>query len=267
MNLDNTKVIILAAGQGTRLRKYASDKPKGMLKLGKHSLIERQIEQFRQVGIRDISIVRGFMGHKIDFPNITYFENGDFDNSNMLVSLFTARPKLEGVTIVSYGDIVFSRSLLKKLLIESDDIVVSVDVAWQKYWLMRYGIIDYDTESLRLSQTNQIISLGVPNSNKKYIDGRYVGLLKFSQKGLNSMNKIWEKFKNDYWDKPWQVSKKPMRQAYMTDMLQALIDHNYQVRASITQNGWIEFDTDKDYENAQSWMRSGELNTVLGVET
>ena len=84
---------------------------------------------------------------------------------------------------------------------------------------------------------------------------------------MNSITKIWEKFKNDYWDKPWQVSKKPMRQAYMTDMLQALIDHNYQVRASITQNGWIEFDTDKDYENAQSWMCSGELNTVLGVET
>ena len=266
MNLKSTNAIILAAGQGTRLKKYASDKPKGMLKFGKHSLIERQVEHFRRIGIRDISIVRGYKGHKIDLPNITYFENKEFDSSNMLVSLFTARSKMEADTIVSYGDIAFSQSLLDKLIIERGDVVVSVDVSWKKYWLMRYGKINYDVESLRLDKNNLIISLGKPDPKIHDIDGRYVGLLKFSHKGLYSIKKIWEKYKNDYWNKPWQVSGKPLRQAYITDMLQALIDNNYQVQASITQNGWIEFDTDSDYENAQSWMESGEITTVLGIE-
>ena len=266
MTHHSTKTIILAAGKGTRLKKYASDKPKGMLKIGNNSLIERQIKQFNYLGIKDISIVRGFMGHKIKFPNIVYFENEQFDKSNMLVSLFSAREKMDGDIIVSYGDIMFSQSLLENLLIEKGDIVVSVDVSWKLYWMMRYNTIHYDTESLRLDRNNLIISLGEPNPRNENIDGRYVGLIKFSQKGLNSIKKIWKKYKNDYWNKPWQVSGKPMRQAYMTDMLQALIDNNYQVNASLTQNGWIEFDTDSDYENAQSWMRSGTLTTTLGIE-
>ena len=207
------------------------------------------------------------MKDKINYPNITYFDNKQFSSTNMLVSLFTALDKMNGDIIVSYGDIIFSQSLLEKLLKEKGDIVVSVDVSWEKYWLMRYGTIHYDTESLKLNQNNLIIRLGKPDPKNNDIDGRYVGLLKFSQKGLHLITKIWKKYKDDYWNKPWQVSGKPMRQAYMTDMIQALIDDNYQVHASITRNGWIEFDTDSDYENAQSWIRSGELKTALGVET
>ena len=267
VNLKSLNVIILAAGQGTRLKKYASNKPKGMLKIGKNSLIERQINQFNKFGIKDISIVRGFMGHKINFPNITYFDNKQFDSTNMLVSLFKAFDKMKGDIIVSYGDIMFSQSLLEKLIQEKGDIVVSVDVSWEKYWLMRYGTIHYDKESLTLDRNNFILSLGRPDPKNCIVDGRYVGLIKFSQKGLNSIEKIWGKYKNDYWDQPWQVSGKTFRQAYMTDMLQALIDHNYQVQASIVQNGWIEFDCDSDYENAQSWMTSGTLMRDLGIET
>ena len=42
MNRKNLNVIILAAGQGTRLKKYAYDIPKGLLKIGSNSLLERQ---------------------------------------------------------------------------------------------------------------------------------------------------------------------------------------------------------------------------------
>ena len=48
------KAIILAAGQGTRLKKYTENLPKGMLEFDKKTIIERQIDTYRRCGISDI---------------------------------------------------------------------------------------------------------------------------------------------------------------------------------------------------------------------
>ena len=50
------KVIILAAGQGTRLRPLTDNKPKCMVELLGKPLIQHQIESFRRNGIKDIHI-------------------------------------------------------------------------------------------------------------------------------------------------------------------------------------------------------------------
>ena len=54
------KAIILAAGQGTRLKKYTENLPKGMLEFQGKTIIERQLETYRSMGIDDIIVVRGF---------------------------------------------------------------------------------------------------------------------------------------------------------------------------------------------------------------
>ena len=69
------KAIILAAGEGKRLRPLTEDVPKCMVTLFGKSLLERQIEIFRQCGIDDISIVTGYCHDKITFPNVQYFRN------------------------------------------------------------------------------------------------------------------------------------------------------------------------------------------------
>ena len=58
------KGIILAAGSGTRLKKYTENLPKGMLSFMGKTIIERQIQIYRSCGIQDIIIVRGFVSRK-----------------------------------------------------------------------------------------------------------------------------------------------------------------------------------------------------------
>ena len=53
--------IIMAAGMSSRLAPLSYQKPKGMLLVKGEVLIERQIEQLQQAGIRDITIVVGYM--------------------------------------------------------------------------------------------------------------------------------------------------------------------------------------------------------------
>ena len=54
------KVVILAAGEGTRLRPYTSDRPKCLVEIDGYSLIDRQLAVLDHKGIDDIVIIGGY---------------------------------------------------------------------------------------------------------------------------------------------------------------------------------------------------------------
>ena len=68
--MNNLKVIILAAGQGERLRPLTKNLPKCMVNLFGKSILERQIDIFQKLGIDDISVVTGYCEQKINIKNI-----------------------------------------------------------------------------------------------------------------------------------------------------------------------------------------------------
>jgi len=247
------KAVILAAGQGVRLKKYTQDLPKGMLTFKGKTLIERQIELYRKCGIGDIIIVRGYAADKINYEGVRYFKNEEYATTNMVESFLCARTEFDDGIIVSYSDIIFSEMMLRTMVGSDEDFAVAVDVNWEKYWLMRYGRIDCDTESLKTDSDGYISSLGLENATPEEIDARYVGLLKFSKNALSQVLEIWNRDYNEYIDKPWQQSGKHIRQAYMTDLLCALIQDGKRVKAMGFNNGWLEFDTNVDYEKASHW--------------
>ena len=257
------KAIILAAGQGTRLKKYTQDLPKGMLMFAGKTLIERQIETYREAGIEKIIIVRGFAAEKIAYDGVTYYTNEDYVETNMVESLLKARDEFDDDMIVSYSDIVFEKRLLEGMMAEPSDFAVAVDDAWQEYWEKRYGTIDFDTESLSIGSNGEISELGKENPPLREIDARYIGLLKFSHRGLEYITELFEKVKKQIGDKPWQQSGKPIQQAYMTDLLNAIIEADEKVKAVRFNHGWLEFDTNEDYENAVGWIDSGQLGDLI----
>ena len=259
------KGIILAAGQGTRLKKYTENLPKGMLKINGKTIIERQIEIYRKCGIDKIIVVRGYAADKINYDGIKYYENIDYENTNMVESLLAAKAEFDDDTIVSYSDIIFTEKMLKTMMDNKDDFACAVDENWKEYWNMRYGSIDFDTESLELNQDDTIRELGLENPPLEKIDARYVGLLKFSKNGLNEIVAIMKDAHERYENKPWQQSGKIVQKAYMTDLLNAVIESGKSIRAVKFNNGWIEFDTNDDYETVIKWSESGDL-IKLGIK-
>lgn len=256
------KAIILAAGQGTRLKKYTENLPKGMLQFDGKTIIERQIEIYRKCGIENIVIVRGFAADKINYQGVKYYTNEKYDETNMVESLMTAKAEFDDDIIVSYSDIIFEENMLKKMMQTNDDYSVAVDDNWKAYWKMRYGKVDFDTESLAIDSDNIIIELGLENPPIDKIDARYVGLLKFSNDGLKEIVDIMENAYSCFEDKPWQQSGKSVRKAYMTDLLNALIQDGKKIKAIHFNNGWIEFDTNEDYEKATEWVADGSIKKI-----
>lgn len=257
------KAIILAAGQGTRLKKYTENLPKGMLLFMGETVIERQIAMYRKCGITDIIVVRGFAADKINYEGITYYTNEDYENTNMVESLMAAKSEFTDDIIVSYSDILFEEHMLKGMMASRADFAVAVDDDWKEYWFKRYGMVDFDTESLSLDESGKIIELGLENPKLEDIDARYIGLLKFSKAGLEHIVNILDDAYQNYLDKPWKQSGKPIRKAYMTDLIQAVIESGKDVQAERFHHGWIEFDTNEDYEKACSWIEDGSLETFL----
>ena len=244
------KAIILAAGRGSRLDKYTKNLPKCMLKFEGKALIQRQVETMKSCGIKDITIVKGYKEEKITIKGVKYYVNKDYQNTNMVYTLFCAEKEMDDEVIVSYGDIIYEKKVLQKVMKEKEDVSVTVDTNWKEYWKIRYGNIKKDTESL-VTNKNFIIELGISNPPDNKIDGRYVGLLKFSKKGINDLRKTFHELKEKY------------RHAFMTDIIQELINRGIKVKAAKITSGWLEFDTNEDYEKALKLRDKNKLKKIF----
>src|SRR5215204_5224350 len=113
------KGIILAAGKGSRLNGTIGDKPKCLLRVGGKTLVERQIDAFRRVGIDDIVMVVGCQAEAVRRTcgeRITYIENTRFAQTNSLYSLWLARPLLYNGFVVMNCDVLLHPQLLDDLL-------------------------------------------------------------------------------------------------------------------------------------------------------
>ncbi len=259
------KAIILAAGMGTRLGKYTKDLPKCMLEFAGKSLLQHQVDALKAAGINDIIIVRGYKADKIQIPGARYYLNERYATTNMVETLFKAEPEMDDEILVCYADIIYEEKVIKRILASEADIGVVVDIDYWDYWNRRLDNPEEDTESL-LVRGGRIVELGDTKCTMDKAKARYVGLIKFSKKGVAALKQVYHYNKKKYFDsdETWQRSKS-FKKAYMTCMLQALIDAGYKVEPIEISHGWLEFDTVKDYELYEKWLKEGTLHQFFLV--
>jgi choline kinase len=113
------KGIILAAGKGSRLNGTSGDRPKCLLRVGSMTLVERQIETLRELGIDDVALVVGCQSdlvRQICGRGVEFVENVRFAETNSLYSLWLARPLLTDGFVVMNCDVLLHPQLLDDLL-------------------------------------------------------------------------------------------------------------------------------------------------------
>ena len=255
--------IILAAGEGKRLRPLTDNKPKCLVELFDKSLLERQINIFNECGINDITVVTGFKNEMINFPNLHTFHNSNFNTTNMVETLFCAQEKLHESTIISYGDIIFEKSVLEKLINSKYPISVIIDLAWREYWDMRFNNPLDDAETLKI--TNGFITeIGQKPKDFTEIQGQYIGLMKFQDEGIAKLKEYYSKSKETAkaGTNPLNPSTK-FEQSYMTDLLQGMINSGHQLKAIMIEHGWLELDSINDFELYNNLERSNKLSKFI----
>lgn len=232
------KAIILAAGEGTRLRPYTLDRPKCLVEVDGHSLLDRQLAVLATEAIHPIVLIGGYRVEMLKRPGIGSRTNPRYAETNMVWTLFCAEDDLEGDVLLCYGDIVYSREILQALLKSKADIAVAIDLDWESYWRARNEDPLVDAETLKLSADGRILEIGQKPKSLTEIEGQYMGLMKFSAKGTQLLKETFHGAKS-----AGVLCGKPLEKAYMTDLLQAMIDLNIRLDAVPVHGGWVEVDT------------------------
>ncbi len=130
------KVIILAAGIGSRLRPLTHSKPKGMVKVNGMPIIEHQIKAYLQAGVRleDINIVVGYKANFIDdflnseYPEINIITNELYDTTNNMFSLDLCLNAIDADdTFISNGDCVYDPAIMESFISNGPENSVASD--------------------------------------------------------------------------------------------------------------------------------------------
>jgi len=245
----NVKSIIIAAGLGSRLKGYTEALPKCMLMFGDKTLLERQLEVYEGCGIKDISVVRGFKKEKINYEGLNYYDNTDYHNNNILNSLFYAEEVITGNVIISYSDILFDTNVVSRLLESNADISIVVDIDWRGYYIGRKDHPIEEAEKVIFDANNEVLKIGKVITSKNDVYGEFIGMMKLSPRGSEIIKLHFNRAKKIFWDKPFQRSQS-FQKAYITDLIQDMVDMGVSIHCVIIERGWKEIDTVEDYEKA-----------------
>ena len=249
--------IILAAGSGIRLDKHTKDIPKVLVDINGKSILERQISLLKSHGINDITVVTGYKKEKFTIGDLEYIFNPKYSETEQLTSMMTARRKISGDVLIIFGDIIFDDQILEQILSSNDDIVVAIDLDWEKSYEERSDNPKEIADKVLIQQKKviQISAKEIPLGSKNKV-GEFLGLIKLSATGSKTIIKKYEQLEKSYTGKFHDAIS--LKKAKLVDILQELIDSRVEISPLIINGKWCEIDTPNDLERARRIFKNTE---------
>lgn len=225
--------LILAAGSGKRISEKFNY-PKCLIKINTKSIIESQIESYIHANIKNIFIVTGYQSNKIikaiskykKKANIKLIHNKIYYKTNNMYSAFLASKYLKNKKfILSNGDVVIDKKIVKKLVNGKNDNEIMVDTNF------------FDDESMKVlfdsKKKIKKISKNITNSNRVYTS---IDFYKFSEKASDSLFNIISTF-----------LKKNGQNHWTEVAIQKLFFKFNFYPNKVLNNRWFEIDTYEDF--------------------
>ncbi len=179
----NINAIVLAASRGDAFGDLTKHIPKALLKIDGKPILNHQVDQFFQMGIRDITVVRGYAKERIASDTFRTIDNDEFDTTTELYSLYLARDEMKNTTIVTYGDLIFKSYILNELVNDESDITIIVDADWGR----SDGYHEYVKTDVPFSRKLFFKNVNLErigsDLHTEDIRGEFVGIFKVSREG------------------------------------------------------------------------------------
>ena len=194
------KVIIMAAGKGSRISRHIGTKPKCTLEIKENlPLIEYTVKTLNNKGIDDITIILGYNGEVIEKIlkryKVKFYYNYFYDVTNSIASLWFAKKELETDKdiMLMNGDVFFEEHFIDEVKKEEFTPVLYADgdrkeeadykLFYENGILYKYG------KDLKLSETS----------------GEYIGVAKILNRNIKTIkekldNMIKEGKHNLWWE-------------------------------------------------------------------
>jgi phosphoenolpyruvate phosphomutase len=181
------RAVILAATRGSALGELTRERPKCMLDVRGKSLLQRQVDALAEHGVAPVTVVAGYRPDAIDVSGVSKVVNEAHESTGEVASLARARDALDGECVVGYGDILYRGFLLTAVLGCQADVVLVVD-ADPSARRAESGRTNGDLVRCSVPFTSDLTddtrvvleAFGAPAADA---DGKFIGLLKLSQRG------------------------------------------------------------------------------------
>jgi choline kinase len=243
------KAIIIAAGDGSRLGNLTKDLPKSLVDVNGKSIIERQISTFKKNGIDEIIVIIGPNKDKFQLNDVEYIFDKNFHEHEQLGSLMAAGKHFQNDIVISFGDVIVDNKIMKQIVESTYDIGVAIDLKWKKNYENRTQHPKSEAD-LALIKSNKLTKI---KKNLDYVEnyqlGEFLGIVKLSDDGCKLLLKRYNEIRND--DNGRFHDAESSTKAYLTDMIQELIDSKIEVKPIFISGKWCEIDTIEDLKSAE----------------
>ena len=245
------KAVVLAAGEGTRLKPITLTRPKHLIRVGGKLLLEHCLNALKAVGIEETLIVIHYMGDAIrtyfgDGKNfglrISYVEQKEVLGTGNAVSI--AEPYVKEDFVLVYGDLLFSVDALKKVVaIHEREKPAATMAVVPVEKPENYGIVELEN-----SRVKNIIEK--PSRDKAPTNLANAGIYIFS-------TEIFEKIK--------QTKASVRGEWEITDAISLLLKEKTVLGVEISKDEWLDIGRPWDLLEANRWILQRTEHKVLGT--
>jgi choline kinase len=227
------QAIIVAAGEGNRLRPLTETRPKALLEISGQSLITRSIAMLRDAGVSEIAVVTGYreemMKEHLTDKNITWISNPRFKSTNNMASLQLALPFIKEDFLYLHSDLIYHMSLLHQIFNDPNPEVLLVEkkVCNEEDMKVKVagGVLVESNKEIPISESF----------------GEWTGIARFSSTFADVLHKCIE-----------TLLAQGHHQAYDTLAFTTLARDGHLIHiAEFTDFPWVEIDTFEDLETAR----------------
>lgn len=240
--------IILAAGIGSRLSPLTDNTPKSLIKIKGEPIIERQIKYLKEVRIKEIIIVTGFLHEKFDYLikkyGVKLIYNDKYNIYNNSYSMYLVKEYLKNTYILE-GDVYLTRNFLKTDL-KNSTYFSGIKEEFNSEWILKFNE-DNNINEISIGGGTDYIMSGISYWTME--DSKKIKVKLEELAGENS-------FKNLFWD---NVVKENLKE--------------FKVKTSkIDSTDWFEIDTINDFKKAEEFLvvmgqKDGKSSdSILGVD-
>jgi choline kinase len=246
------RVIVIGAGRGRRLMPTTADAPKCFAEVAGRRMLDWALEAFRANGLDRVCFIGGYQIEKVKqaYPQFDFRHNPDWEHNNILASLFYAADLMDEGFICCYSDVLFTADIIARLAASPDDMALGVDTAWLKRYEHRSDHPPDDAE--KVTAVNGRVTRIHRQIDESDAHGEYIGVAKFSAAGAARLREYYQRCHAEFAGRPWREARS-FEKAYKILLFQDMIEHGEHFAHVDTPGGYIEVDTQQDFEYAQHY--------------
>jgi choline kinase len=220
---------------------------------------------FARAGITELVVIRGYRGDVLERfvrdlvpagTTLHFVDNPAWPTNNVLQSLACARAFLDRPTLLTYSDIIFTPAVAAAAVASDAEIGLVIDRDFRSIYVGRTEHPLDEGEVSDLRPDGDVHRVGKRALAAADAIGEFIGLARLGAGGVATVAAAVDHLRATIADDaPFQRAT-TFRNAYLTDLLQHLIDGGTRVAPILIDGQWREIDTSQDLERARLLVQS-----------